>query len=501
MSEEVGNNSISQHISIQRNILVPLLQFLTLSVAIWVSLWNRTLIYDSDATVEFSIYVGTLLILPFLTFVLYKMNLRFHIYSLAAEIFLYSLLILILLKDMALIPLTAVALVASILKVDRGPALKWDNIKIIIFISFSFIMYFLGGLMQFIIQPALAPISIAPLKDVFIYPGQSFPFLFDLGMNIYGSVVTLSLSPFTLIIFSLISALVAENYEGFIVALRRSGKGGIRSALYGVTAALSCQCEACISILPAMIFLIVTTAMVPLIMESLLLLVMSNILIRLYLSGRVPSFFGRAEKYYVKNEKFLASALVLIATPVELTGIYLGWLGIPVFFFGMGMLDVLAGYTLLHSLSGYLKVRRSVSASWAALVSGLILSFVWYYPPLTLAAFNSGAVFSVMAISGLAAGVLFGFSHLSLRKGYVMPETVSLIYGIFVIAIFYLSIDFRLNLWPEFPYSQTVIFEVISWAIMLPVMWIFTQLAIISASAEEVPFFQFRVNSPDSKFS
>ena len=475
-------------ISFLKNPIIPFLQFFLILLIFFISLQAGNFLFDSNTLPQLYMLLGILTALPFLTYGFSRKGHTLHIYFLALEIFLYLLLILVFAREWFIIPLTVANFGLSILKMDRSSGFSWNHKKILIFIVLSFLMYLLGSLMQFIIQPPTAPVTLVSLKNVFIYPGQVFPFLFDFGANLYGNAVTVTMSPFTFIVFTFVSALVAENYEGFFAVLRRNGGGTFKSLIYGVTAALSCQCEACISLLPAMVFILVTVSMIPLIIESLVLLYLSNYLIRMYLRGTMPVVFRNISASYRNVQIYFASFLILILTPLELAGIYIGWLSSPIFFFGMAMLNTLAGYVLIRAVSGFIKLKENMPLSVLFIAVGTLISLSWYYPSMTFYAFNNGLIFSIMAISGLAAGILFGLAHSSLRRGYVVPEAVSLIYGIFVIVIFYLSIDYRLILWPEFSYTQTAIFEIISWAVMLPVMWIFTQIAIYAAPDLKLTF-------------
>lgn len=457
---------------------VPLLQAFSVALIFYLSLGNGNFIMDTGTFPLFLIIFGTLVSVPFLTLAFNRINGTLGLYFLGLELFLYIALILLFLREWFLLPLIAMPLILGVFKTDLRQGLGWSQAKILIFVVLSFLMYFLGSLVQFIVQPLNAPVSLVSLKDVYIFPGEPFPFLFYLGMNIYGSVLTLTISPLTLIVFSIVAALVAENYEGFITVLRGSGGSGLKPAIYGLTAALSCQCEACISLLPAMVFIIVSTAMVPLILESVTLLILSNFFIRAYRKGVPTLFFMKIAQWYRAREILIAAFLVLIVTPVELLGLYFGWLLLPLFFFGISMLDTLSGYALAKVALQFLAKRGSNFLPAVLIIAGMALSLTWYIPQMTSYALSSGIAFSVMAISGFIAGILLGIAHSTSRNGYLVPEAISLVYGIFVIIIFYITIDFRANIWNEFPYSQTAIFEIISWALMLPLMWIFTQMAL-----------------------
>lgn len=461
---------------------VPGMQIFSVSLTLYLSLENGNFIIDTGTFPLFLIILGTFLTIPLLTLAFSRISKAMTPYSLGIELFLYLAFILLFLREWFLLPLMAMPLILGIFKMNLKQGLGWTQIKILIFVGLSFLMYFLGSLIQFIVQPLSAPVSLVSLKDVYIFPGEPFPFLFYLGMNIYGSALTITFSPLTLIIFSVVAALVAENYEGFFTVLKGRNSSGLKSAVYGVTAALSCQCEACISLLPAMIFIIVSTTMVPLILESIFLLVLSSYFIRAYRLGAPTAFFMKLALWYRTREIIIAAFLVLIVTPVELLGLYLGWLHSPLFFFGISMLDTLSGYALAKFALLYLAKASKNILSVPLIAAGVAMSLSWYIPALTTYAFSSGIAFSLMAISGFMAGILFGIAHSTARNGYLVPEAVSLVYGIFVIIIFYITIDLRVNIWSEFPYAQTVIYEIISWALMLPIMWIFTQMALYSGN-------------------
>lgn len=488
MSQD-GTGNDSGKIEVSKSILFPVIQSSLIFSIFEISLFNGTLIRDSNAVVEFYIFFTAIVVLPFLTYFFKRLNFYWYVYTNALEIFLYGLLIPVFLKTWSLVPFTILPFLISVLKIDRKGGYRWPYWKVAIFVTLSVIMYTLGGLLQIIAQPAFVPVVITPLKSIFIYPDQSLPPLFYLGMNIYGSFATITVSPLNLFVFALIASLVAENYEGFFRILNRNGKGGLKSVLYGVTAALSCQCEACISLLPAMIFIIITAVMIPLVLESLALLVLSNVLIRIYLSGRKIGFFDRITGAYSGKQIFLGALLIIVSTPVELIGIYLGWIRNPAFFFGMGMLGTLAGYVLTLAAANYLKLKENRFVAVVLISAGTLISLIWYYPSLTLFAFGNGTIFSVMIIASLVSGIFFGIAHKSLSNGYLVPEAVSLIYGLFMIALFYVTFDFRINAWPEFPFSWMALFEILAWAVMLPVMWFFTQMSIYRSSGSVHLFF------------
>lgn len=479
MGEATLSIGSSNH-SIFNSSAVPFLQVLSISLTITLSIENGTFIKDTGTFPLFLFILGTFISVPFLGLLFKESHKTVHLYLVGLELFLYVIFILLFFTEWFLLPLLVIPFALSLFKIDLKKGFAWPLKKILIFVGLSFLMYFLGSLLQFIIQPLNAPVTLVSLKEVFIFPGEQFPFLFYFGMNIYGSVLTITISPLTLLVFSVVSALVAENYEGFFTVLRGRGGSGLKSAIYGVTAALSCQCEACISLLPAMIFVIVTITMIPLILESILLLVLSSYFIRSYRRGVSIFVFRKLSGWYSAREIAFAAFLVSAITPLELFGLYLGWLHTPIFFFGISMMNTLSGYVLSKTASSYLHAHFNHILSIALIAAGSILSLAWYIPALTSYAFSSGIAFSIMAISSLLAGIFFGAAHSAMKNGYLVPEAVSLIYGIFIIIIFYISIDFRLNIWPEFSYSQTAIFEIVSWAVMLPLMWIFTQMALYS---------------------
>lgn len=498
MQDAIGDNGNSQKINLSQSLILSVIQSALLAAFFGLSLTGGGFVYDTNAFSEFLIFSGTVVGLPLVTWAFRKRFPLWSFYTNGLEIFLYGLMIPIFLRNLSLVILVAVSLLLSVLKLERQSTDRWPYFKMFIFLLLSVIMYILGSFLQFIIQPPSVPVILVPLSSIFIFPGQAFPPLYYMGMNLYGAFATITISPLSLLLFTPIAGLVAENYEGFFRILRRGRRAGIRSVLYGVTATLSCQCEACISLLPAMLFVILTVAMIPLILESFLLLVLSNIVIRRYFEKRNLDLFQKAVTSFSRLQLPLAAFMILFEIPVELFGIYLGWIKDPIFFFGMGMLNTLSGYVLIISAGRFIRAIGGTMKAFLLVVSGSVASLVWYLPSLTHAAFTSGLVFSVMVIASLVSGVIFGLAQKSLRNWYLVPEAVSLIYGIFIVAIFYLTVDLRMTLWNEFTYTQTVIFEIFAWTVMLPVMWFFTQVSILRSANDEPP--KFYVEQPYSGF-
>lgn len=482
-----GSGTVGK-IDLSGSFLVPAIQFFLLAILFWLSLGNGSFIYDSDATPELYIFTGTLIALPLLTYAFRRLKEGIGLYLNSLELLLYLLLIPLFIRNPAFAILVVLPLVLSLLKFNDNSHSMWPYWKAAIFVSISLLMYFLGGFLQIIAQPASAPVVITPLTSIFIFPGQNLPVLFSYGFTIYGSYVTMTLSPLSLAAFTLIAALVSENYHGFFRILGGNGKGNIRTVLYGVTAALSCQCEACISLLPAMLFVIVTIAMIPLIVESVLLLLLSYAMIRLHARHGKLQIFSSIASGFSRIRLPMVSALLLSSSPLLIAGLYLGWFSNPIFFFGMGMTDTLTGYLLVLSIPIAFRRSRSNARPVLFIILASVMSFMWYFPQLTYHAYDSGAIFSIMVALSLASGAIYGVAHRTASRGYLVSEAVSLLYGIFVIVLFYFTVDYRTNPWGMFTYTQTVIFEIISWAIMLPVMWYFTQLSIFSSSLKKQEF-------------
>lgn len=360
--------------------------------------------------------------------------------------------------------------------------------KLLTFSAAILFMYFVGNLLHFFISPISYPSTFVPIQDQFAPPGGRVPFLLYYGISVYSPLFQISLSPVSLLMFSLISSILTENYFSIFRLLRKgNGKTKIQGTAYGVISLLSCQCEGGISLLPTMAVLIISISMIPVIGESFLLLLLTNILInRYYIKGSSVRFlvkFGGLEK---KLAGIILAAALFIGTPIaETFGIYLGLLSNIFFFFGIGILMTVSAYYEAVVVGKLLDYHRSPHPALlsALFLIGSIFMFIWYIPTLTISAVENVSVFLIMNLTSVVAGIAFGIVRLSTKKTtrQLLDEFIALMFGMPPIIVFYLSAMSNLLIWPTFGITEQIEFGIIIWAILLPFMWLTTNISLNDA--------------------
>lgn len=360
--------------------------------------------------------------------------------------------------------------------------------KIIIFVLATLFMFFVSKLLIFAVQPGNFPLTFVQIGSVFDTQFEGIPFLFQGGFAFYTPFFVIMVSPASIVLFTIIAILLTENYNGIFNRLTKGGNHkGLHSTLYGVAGALSCQCEGCISLFPTMTALILTVAMIPLLLESLILLLATYILLTRYFGKNVRvGFLNRISGLNKLRESYVTVSVVTVLLPLyEVIGIYMGQIGNIFFFFGTGIGMVLVGYADVIIYSQFLNFngKKTIPAFLIALAS--IIGVMWFIPAFASAAFYNAQIFAAMNISLFISGVLFGIarSHYSGAAKKLVDEYLALMLGMIPVVILYISSTFRVLLWPEFGITQQVEFSIAAWAALLPLMWITTNLSLYNASA------------------
>ncbi|EQB71050.1 MAG: hypothetical protein AMDU1_APLC00039G0027 [Thermoplasmatales archaeon A-plasma] len=167
-------------------------------------------------------------------------------------------------------------------------------VRIPTFFATLLLMAFLGDIVAHIAQPPGFPVTVESTATMFTILGLKIPLLEEFGVFIISPIASFVTSPVEYILFFSIAALVSENYHEIItfVAGRRVGAGKVGTAVYGLTGALSCQCESFIALLPAVSILLIDYILVPMIFVSAALLSATYILVvRYYKKGRPNMLF------------------------------------------------------------------------------------------------------------------------------------------------------------------------------------------------------------------
>ncbi len=347
------------------------------------------------------------------------------------------------------------------------------------------LMAIIGSIVGPANQPPGFPVTIESTASMFVFIGLKVPLLEKFGITVLSTKINMILSPVELILFFGIAALVSENYHEIITYLtgHKSFSNRLGVAVYGLTGALSCQCESFIALLPAVSILLIDEILVPMIFVSAALLAGTYLLVsRLYRRKHYVAFFMPDMWKGVKTLKIVFVAFILVSVPVLFTiGIYYSWQRYALFFFLSNMLMVLVGYVFmveLFRIISYGKSSRWISSGMAFL--GTFIPVVWFLPFMTEAAYHSPSIFGVMTISGFAGGVLLGtaYSMLDRNDRYVFNEYITVIFSLLPLTIFYITDRLQKAIWPSFTLSGQTEFSIVAWLVMLPVMWYATHQAL-----------------------
>ncbi|MGP6206517.1 hypothetical protein ACNF42_00565 [Cuniculiplasma sp. SKW3] len=368
------------------------------------------------------------------------------------------------------------------------------KIRVTTFFATLTLIAFLGGIISIYDQHYDVPITIETASTMFIGVGHSLPILEKFGIFIITKYVEITVSPIELLIFLGISSLVSENYFLIIsyIGNKRSKYGRVGAALYGVTGALSCQCESYIALLPAVSAFLLDEVLLPTVFSSLALLVLTYILVsKYYMHNRHLHIFEPWKWEKGNSRQFLFLSTSLITAPLIITlGVSLDLQRNPIFFFISSMYMVLVGYIFSYSISRFIKpVNRSRKFNTLLTSIGIIIPLIWYLPYLTYAAFNNGLFFDLMSLTGFSGGIMMGyaFTHSTRTEGYALNEYITVIFSIFPLAIFYMGNVLELKIWSVFSLEGQIIYSLLNWLIMLPIMWFATHVSLQNLVEDKMP--------------
>lgn len=470
------------------SILLLMISAASLLIFFIYGLENYKIIFDHGFGTSSYIIFGALIALPSVSYYVRQKFPAIGFYLLSVTFLIYFATVLASLYDLFLLVLSTVSFL-SFTALWRD-AIGHENGKFkrfTIFISANVFMYLVSKLLIFAVQPQGFPMTFVQIGSVFATQFEGVPFLFSHGFAVYTPYFVFMVSPLSLIIFTAISALLTENYIGIFRYLMGRSKGtNFQSAVYGVASTLSCQCEGCISLLPTMTVLILTIAMIPLLVESFILLLATQFLLKRFFSksGRVR-FLSSIDKMNEGSIVFIAVSITTVFLLVyEMVGIYLGQINNIFFFFGVSMAMILVGYADVIVYSRYLHFRKRKSLPLALISAGSVLGVIWFIPSLTFIAFSNPEFFALMSSSSLVTGVLFGLARTFYSPGgrKLVDEYLALMLGMIPIIVLYVSSTFNVLLWPEFGINQQVEFSIAAWGFILPLMWLTTNLSLNSAS-------------------
>lgn len=362
-------------------------------------------------------------------------------------------------------------------------------------ISFSValtMMMLLSGLIR-IQPPQNLGLLVASISDDVQSGG--IPVIFLGGLVFFTRYLVFSISAQAMLMFVILAVLLVDNYFLIIDFFRKNSRDVLGGQISGALTVLSCQCESITAAFPSIVSLVLSAAILPLIGESIFLVFMTNLLLRYrFKKGISVGFLERL--YPMRKQTFLlavSSAVILMLPLLEVFGVYFGWQRTLYFYGGLNFLMFISGILASFLVGRLATIRagslgRSLSVTFVALST--IFMFVWFYPPLADLSVTNGSYFALMSLTSFAGGITSGLVYLRLtgpgRRLFL--EYLGMMFTMFAIVIFYISILTAYSVWPVFNLTEQVIFSIAVWVVSLPFMWFTTNIALNhSVSSRGVP--------------
>jgi len=457
------------------------LYYLSIIIYFALSLHFQIIHVSHLVTYEFAVIISLFFIFPGIAFFLNSFPV-IRKYFLFTTVLLVIFLIMITFFYTAILIFPALSFISLIayMKNSKNYSVK-DLKKLLAFIIIFSVIYTLADLIRIGNVPAYVGITFTSIYDDIQPIGT--PFLFYQGIVIYDRLLLISVSGPTFFLFAVLSALLTENYFLIFSFAGKEKRNIVSSTASGVVSALSCQCESLSIFFPTVVAFLLTFAIIPLIIESIVFVLLTNILLNYYFNH------GRQNRFLEKmwpgegNVKFmLGSVIILLSMPVlETVGIALGLQRYLYFFSWINIGMFIEGIFLVITLNFILTIKASgiiVLFKYAGIPVSIALMFIWYIPYFTAFAYANPQTFSLMSLSSILSGIVTGLTYYSLRleSRRLFYEFVAMMISMFAIVIFYLSIVAGITVWPEFGLEQQVLFSIITWAVSLPFMWFGTNI-------------------------
>ncbi len=356
----------------------------------------------------------------------------------------------------------------------RGPSSKKFLASSIIFI----IMMVLATIIRINFVPENFGILVGSVYDDVLPGGVTF--MFQGGLVVFSKYFVVTISPQTVLLFSLLSALLVENYVMIFQFVGRHAKSVLGGHLTQAVSVVSCQCESLVAAFPAIVTLLLSFLAIPLIVESVILAGITNYLLRKrFLPNRGSSFLSSL--WPMKRQAFfivLGTIFIFAITIAELIGVFYN-LQSTLYFYGSINFLMLIGGTFFSIL--LLQVFSVKSREWnfgtiSLLAAGTVSMFIWFIPALVVKAVAYPGVFVLMSLTSFASGILFGVAYILSNTAFrkVIIEYIPMMFTLFAMVIFFYSIVTSYTVWPIFGLIQQFFFSLSIWIIFLPVMWFST---------------------------
>lgn len=456
--------------------------FLFVFLAAIDGIYSGLVVVDTNVRIQF--YLMFLFLAALVLVALVFRNPDIRALSLSFLIIFYAFLFIFSIPYYRISLLILIALVIEVR--EFSVRFSFRSRKGIWFLSFAAaitIMVLISGLIRVVPSAQNIGLLVASISDD-VTPGGT-PLLFQGGMVFFTRYLVLSISSQALLMFSILSFLLVENYFLIIGFVKRNSKSIIGGQVSGALTVLSCQCESITAAFPSIVSLILSAAIVPLIVESIVLVFMTNYLLRAkFMKGIRSRALDRL--YPVRNTRIfmaVSSAVILLMPVLETVGVYLNWQASLYFFGGLNFAMLVAGImaAIMITMIGSFNHRfRNPLAPSAIIGISSFAMLVWFYPPLTHLTVTNGSYFALMTIVSFAAGMASGITYRVLTPGgkRIFLEFLAMMFTMFAIIIFYVSVLSAYSFWSDFGLTEQIIFSIGIWVVALPFMWVATNVAL-----------------------
>ncbi len=455
---------------------------------------SRAIFYESSVFVESIVIFTPAIVLPFiLSFYNSRLKtLQFYLSLVVISYYALFFISALWVPNLLIFPLISLVINGYIF-VRHFYSGRISVYKIAVFYSVVFIMFYLSGLLRFYFSPTLSP----PVYVGSIYDDESpagVPAFFAGALVTYTRLFVLTVSYQALLLFTGLAAILTENYTLIFRHVRKNAAGSsVSGSLTGALSVLSCQCEGITAAFPTAVTLLISIAIIPLILESIVLLALTNsFLIFFYIRGRRIKLV-RFQKLFSRNMLiYIISTVFLISVPfIETIGIYLGLVRNLFFFVSIDIVMFIEGIVLVLIISRVIhfsSISRLFLVSLTALSFGMM--FAWFVPPVTVYAYSYYDWFALMTLTSVLSGIITGYVYETMQpKGkQVYMEFITMMFSMFAIILFYLTVEGDLVLWKGLAgLAGQATLSIAIWVVALPLMWIATNVSLNSYGVNNDP--------------
>ncbi len=466
--------------------LIQFISYFLFNLYVIYGLISGYILITSDAFIPFSL---ALLTMDFLFLIAIIFNRR--VISLYVRGFLVFTLavIFLMVQDIFsfLIALFLIPLILYSLKIDNFKHYKTKFVSQILVLIF---MATIGKMYLFINQPSPSSIAIEYLPDKMSAIGLPTPITEYYGLFITTAHGDILIGPLVFLVLFAASALLVENYHLIIPLYMKSLKGnnrvmgGIVSSGYGVVAAMSCQCESAIALLPAVAILLLNILLIPFFILSLTLLAFTYLFIMRYYNLGKPNLIVKPIR--LKTEFIVAIILLLLLQGFLPLILLLRQYDNIIYFFVYGMAMILTGFLFGDPIAKFFKIKLNMIIILILFIGAIVTSLIWFLPSFTLYAYESPLNYSIMSYTMFLSGFLIGIAYEGSNEhlGVFFLEVFSVALGIIPIVLYYYAFTNGYRIWNFWSLNDQIVISLILWIIMLPIMWLITQKSLYTASSK-----------------